>query len=189
MAQQQSDEQLLARFTRGDRAALGELASRHESLLVGLATGLLGGRADLARDAVQDSWVKVIKHGKSFAGQSSFKTWLYRIVINRCKDVRERESRPRMHPEDSMLAAAHTHEAHEPPPSMASQHAELNGTLRAAVDELGGPQRLVVLLCYHRGLTHTEAADVLGIPVGTLKSRLNAALKDLRAQLGMEVQS
>lgn len=75
----------------------------------------------------------------------------------------------------------------EPPPILASQHTELNGTLRSAVDRLAESHRLIILPCYHRGLTHTEAAEVLAIPVGTLKSRLNAALTELRNSLGLEV--
>lgn len=179
-----TDELLLARFLKGDRAALGALATRYEPLLLGLAAGILRGRTDLARDAVQDAWIKVIRHGRSFAGNSSFKTWVYRIVINRCRDLLEREQRaskyadPGLRPSDSSV---------EPPPILASQHTELNGTLRSAVDRLAESHRLIILLCYHRGLTHTEAAEVLAIPVGTLKSRLNAALTELRNSLGLEV--
>ena len=121
---------------------------------------------------------------QNFAGHSSFKTWVYRIVINRCRDLLEREQRaskyadPGRSPSDSSI---------EPPPLLASQHTELNGSLRSAVDRLAESHRLIILLCYHRGLTHAEAAEVLAIPVGTLKSRLNAALTELRTALGLEV--
>ena len=188
MAQSQpppaSDEHLLAAFHKGDRAALGALAVRYEPPLLGLATGILRGRTDLARDAVQDTWIKVIRHGHSFAGNSSFKTWIYRIVINRCRDLLAREQRAAQYADPSY---APPESAAEPPPLLASQHVELNGTLRSAVDRLAESHRLIILLCYHRGLTHTEAAEVLAIPVGTLKSRLNAALTELRSTLGIEV--
>ncbi|MCH8805838.1 MAG: hypothetical protein IH986_07100, partial [Planctomycetes bacterium] len=75
-----SDEQLLERFVkRKDRTALAALAQRHERALLGLAGGLLGGRRELACDAVQETWLRVIRYGESFNGRSSFKTWLYRI--------------------------------------------------------------------------------------------------------------
>ena len=83
-----TDEKLLGAFVKGDQAALGELARRHECSLLGLAGGLLGGGSAAACDAVQETWVRVIRYGHSFNGRSSFKTWLYRITINRCRDLR-----------------------------------------------------------------------------------------------------
>src|SRR5437773_12341501 len=91
-----SDEQLLARFARkSDQSALGELARRHERALLGLACGMLGGREDLAVDAVQETWIRVIRFATSFHGRSSFKTWLYRIAINQCRNIRKMQSRER----------------------------------------------------------------------------------------------
>jgi len=66
---------------------------------------------------------------------------------------------------------------------------ERNQTLRDAVERLAEPKREVVLLCYHEGMTHELAATVLEIPLGTLKSRLHAALKELREHLCDEVRS
>lgn len=173
------DEQLLARFARGERAALGVLAQRHENNLIGLATGLLDGRADLARDVVQEAWVRVIKYAKSFAGQSTVRTWLYRIVINRCRDLRGSNPtgtvRLQSLPESQAPAS-------ESPLRLVTDHAG-GEDLRAALHRLPAPTRLMLLLCYHRGLTHPQAAEVLGIPVGTLKSRLSAALAELRSTL------
>src|SRR5215510_2230127 len=82
------DEGLLREFVRGKREALGELARRYERALLGLASGLLDGRADLACDAVQETWVRVIRFGPTFDGRSSFKTWVYRIAINQCRTVK-----------------------------------------------------------------------------------------------------
>lgn len=186
-----TDEQLLTRFTRGDRAALGLLAARYENSLVGLATGLLSGRADLAQDAVQESWVRVIKYAKSFAGQSSFKTWMFRIVINNCRSMRE----ARMTPSPSLLGESGGGSATPGEGALKAASRSPNSHLRlvapevdpeeviAALASLPAQTRLLLLLCYHRGLTHPQAADVLGIPVGTLKSRLHAALTELRADL------
>src|SRR5258708_5686403 len=90
MDTQASDESLLTEFAGGDRAALGGLARRYERALLGLATGLLEGRADMACDAVQETWVRVIRFADKFNGRSSFKTWLYRIAINQCRTVKSR---------------------------------------------------------------------------------------------------
>jgi RNA polymerase sigma-70 factor (ECF subfamily) len=82
-----SDEALLRAFAGGERGALGELAARYERSLLGFARGVLRSE-DLACDAVQEAWVRVIRHAETFRGRSSFKTWMYRIVINRCNDIR-----------------------------------------------------------------------------------------------------
>jgi RNA polymerase sigma-70 factor, ECF subfamily len=175
MPDEPTDEQLLRRFTRGDTAALGSLAQRHEQALLGLAVGLLGARTDLACDAVQDAWVRVIRHGKGFGGKSTFKTWIYRIVINRCNDLRT-------------LKPDRTSEngAARPAPSQPMETAERSVRLHAALEHVPPESRLVLLLCYHQGMTHPQAAEILGIPVGTLKSRLGAALVTLRTHLSSE---
>lgn len=175
-----TDEQLLARFVRGERAALGTLAERHERNLVGLATGLLDGRVDLAQDAVQESWLRVIRYAKSFEGKSSFRTWVYRVVINRCREIREKGVSGQ-----ALIAAVPERETplSENPLRLTVAEAGLS-EVRAGLRGLNPSARLLVLLCYHRGLTHSEAADVMDIPIGTLKSRLNAALNELRGLLG-----
>jgi RNA polymerase sigma-70 factor (ECF subfamily) len=179
-----ADRLLLRRVASGQKDALGELASRYEPMLLGLATGLLGGRSDLARDAVQDAWVRVIRHAHGFQERSSVKTWLYRIVINRCKDLRARRTFAPLADEPSDAAGAGNPATPTGPQAMVSD--ERSAALRRALAGLPGPTRLVILLCYHQGLTHEQAAEVLEIPTGTLKSRLNAALTELRSQLRRE---
>jgi RNA polymerase sigma-70 factor, ECF subfamily len=166
------DEALLRAFVAGDRGALGELAERYEGPLLGLSAALLGGRRDLAMDAVQETWVRVIQHGGKFDGRSSFKTWLYRIAINQCRTAKARMSRPA----DNSGAQV---EAEVAPAAMQDG---IEG-LHAAVEALSPERRIVVLLCYHRGMTHECAAEILGLPVGTLKTRLRAAMTELRAKL------
>jgi|SRR5262245_22036872 len=178
MPEPPTDEQLLSRFAKGDDEALGTLAERYEPALLGLAAAVLSGRNDLARDAVQDAWVRVIKSARHFAGRSTVKTWLYRIVINRCLDLRQKLAAPRLNGD--------SHTVHETPLAAAAGNERLD-RLRGALDTLSGESRLLVLLCYHEGLGHAAAADVLGIPIGTLKSRLHAALTQLRAALPSEV--
>jgi len=183
-----TDEAIVRQFcdamTEAQRSeALGELARRYEAPLLGLARGILGGREDLARDAVQETWIKVIKHARGFEGRSSVKTWLYRIAINRARDLAaSRMARPVPAAIVQTLAAATL--AGEP----AGDTQDLAG-LHAAMAKLAEPPRLIMLLCYHRGLTFAQAAEVLNIPLGTLKSRLHTALTDLRAMLTKEERS
>ncbi len=183
----ESDESLLAAFARGDRGALGRLAERHEAALLGLASALLAGPGggDRARDAIQEVWVRVIRHARSFRGTSSVKTWLYRIAINRCRDALANDRRVRSHagPLDALEGAGTSNgHAGASPPSPASD-AETLERVRAALAHLPVERRMILLLSYHSGLTHEQAADVLDIPVGTLKSRLNTALRELRSRV------
>ncbi len=175
-----TDELLLARFLKGDRDALGTLATRHESQLLGLACALTG-RRDLALEAVQETWLKVIKYGRSFKSGSTVKTWLYRILINNSKDVRKksRGGTGSSLPVRLSTDAPDNQQQHfsDPPDPPDLAH------LRTAVDNLSGDQKLLILLCYHNGLTHPQAAEVLNIPLGTLKSRLNTILTTLRTRL------
>src|SRR5262245_30414828 len=87
MSPAKSDETLLAEFLKGRKTALVELAHRYEAKLLGLAQGMLGQRSELAHDAIQETWLRVIRFGAQFNGNCTFKTWLYRIAINRCHDL------------------------------------------------------------------------------------------------------
>ena len=214
MAQQATDETLIADFAAGRRAALGDLARRYEAPLLGLAQGLLGGDAALAQDAVQETWVRVIRFAGQFNGRSSAKTWLYRIAINQCRNLRAASPAARGEVIASTLTAAAerrrdadgsagleglavtagvrnaTRVAPTNDPTNAPDARAMDGERRsalfAALDQLDEAQRQIILLCYHAGMTHPVAAEILDIPVGTLKSRLSAALGELRRMLAEE---
>src|SRR6185436_11744763 len=131
------DLTLLRRFTKGEDAALGELAARYERTLLGLAMGLLSDR-ELAKDAVQETWLRVIKSARHFAGNSTVKTWVYRILINRALDLRQRRERMRL-PQVPDQAASPV-----AAPDQAAHHLENGQLLRHAVDALTPDQRLIL---------------------------------------------
>ena len=170
-----SDDQLLSAFVGGEHDALGALAERHERALLDLSLAILGSR-DLALDAVQETWLRVVRHAGGFNGRSNVKTWLYRIAINRCRSmlasrspVRETSPEEPADPAgDPVVRAAATDDAQQ---------------LKRAVERLSPPLRETILLCYTHGLTHAEAAEAMDVPIGTVKSRLNAGLTGLRAAL------
>lgn len=170
------DAALLRAFIKGERSAFSTLAGRHERGMLGMARGLLGGDVERARDAVQEAWVRMIKHAGTYRGEASVKTWLYRILINVCLNERGRK-RVRITPAAGVHAESPSHTAEE---------SEFAARVRRLVSDLPEDRRVIVLLCYHEEMTHEEAAETLGIPVGTLKSRLHTALTSLRASLHQE---
>ncbi len=175
-----TDEALLAAFLGGKSDALGALAERYEAPLLGLCCGIVGGERDLAADAVQETWLRVIRFGERFDRRSSLKTWLYRIAINQCRTLlaarRDVES-------DEVLRAS---AARDGPPAAGVELSDRIDLLRRAVARLDEDRRVIVLLCYHAAMTHEQAAEILELPLGTLKSRLHAALNELRTTLRVE---
>ncbi len=157
----------------------------HRTALTGHCYRMLGSAVD-ADDAVQETMFRAWKALERFDGRSSLKTWLYRIVINRCHDARLRRTRGKRATPDDLSPGR------EPVASAGVSRAEkLDGddSLRRAVAALVEDQRTVVILCYHAGMTHEQAAEILEIPIGTLKSRLHAALSILRERLSAEASS
>jgi len=176
------DETLLQQFRDGEKSALGELARRYEPALLGLASGLLDGRTDMARDAIQETWLRVIRFADKFNNRSSFKTWLYRIAINQCRTTKSKFAVSRGVPAPVSALAATSE-----PAAPATSDPDHLSWLREQVKLFSPDKRTVLLLCYHDGMTHQQAADILEVPLGTLKSRLHAALTTLRAALASEV--
>jgi RNA polymerase sigma-70 factor (ECF subfamily) len=171
------------------REALSELAGRYERSLLGLACAILDGREDLAMDAVQETWVRVIRFAGGFGGRSGVKTWLYRIAINQCRTLRwtladgNQEFAPESEGRIERESGREDRNGLNPPAVV--ERSESMRDLHRAVARLGDAKRELVLMCYHGEMTHADAAAVLEIPVGTLKSRLHSALTQLRGALAV----
>lgn len=116
--------------------------------------------------------MRVIRHAGTFRGKSSFATWVYRIAVHRCRDVMAKER----------AVARRARRASEGLPGGGSA-TDLDWA-RGVVGGLPQREREVVLLCHMRGMTHEQAAAVLGIPPGTLKTRMTRAMKRLRETMG-----
>ncbi len=181
---QAPDAQLLTAFARGDREALGALAARHERSMLGVALGLLDGRRELAREAVQDAWVRVIRHAARFDSRGSAQGWLLRITLNCARDIRKREARAAVVRTNSTATPRLAGPATSPGPP----DDETTAALREALSRLDDDKREALLLSHHRGLPLETVAEIVGAPIGTVKSRVHAAKAALRAALASEVQ-
>lgn len=174
-----TDELLVADFKSGDSEAFNELAGRHQERLYRMAYRMLGTHHD-ALDAVQEILLRLLKSLPSFRGDAKFSTWLYRLAANTCIDYRRRLSRrtPDLPLDLDLQIAA----PNEDPDTMCE-----NGFKEFLIDqglkELPKAQRLLLVLRDREGLSNPEVADVLGIDLGTLKSRLHRARGALRRVL------
>jgi RNA polymerase sigma-70 factor (ECF subfamily) len=179
-----SDEQLLGRVARGEREALEELFRRYRGLAYRVAHRLLGHEAD-ALDAVQEGFVKALTHLPTFQGRSTFKTWLLRVVSNAALDLgRQRGRREAL----SLDVFAHGYRERLQPlaagdPAGGLERADLRRLLDRALATLPEAQRRTFVLHAEAELSYREVAEVLGISMGTVMSRLFYARQKLRAYL------
>ncbi len=173
-----SDEALLARVALRDRQAFAALFGRWAGRVKGFIarSGVSQAEAD---EAAQEVMLQVWRRAETFdpcrAGAS---TWIYAIARNRRVDMARRR-RPEPDPEDPQFRPDP-----EPGGFALRAAAERDGAVRAAVAELGPEQLEVVRLAFYEGLSHAEVAEALGLPLGTVKSRLRLAMGRLRGALG-----
>jgi RNA polymerase sigma-70 factor (ECF subfamily) len=172
------------RAGRGD--AFGSLVRRHEARVVRLAARLLGD-ADAALDAAQEAFVKAWRALPRFQGESRFSTWLVRIVINQCRnDLRRRRTVKHTRPLSLDAPAAGDGSVADgvagrsPDPFAVARGREVERALGAALSRLDPEAREVVWLRDAEDLSYEDIAEVLGVPVGTVRSRLHRARADLR---------
>jgi RNA polymerase sigma-70 factor (ECF subfamily) len=178
-----SDEQLLACFAAGRREALEELFRRYRVPAYRVAYRLLGHEAD-ALDAVQEGFVKALTHLDGFRGHSSFKTWLLRVVSNAALDLgRQRGRREAVTPAGGLPGPDAFGPAAPDDPAGGLQRADLRRLLDAALATLPEAQRRTFVLHADAGLSYREVAEVLGISIGTVMSRLYYARQKLRVYL------
>ncbi len=165
----------MARAIRGDVAAFYALINRHDHGLRGLAYRLLGDRDEMD-DVLQESYLKAFRALPEFSGESTFKSWLYRIVYNTCLDELRRRGKTRHLPIES--ADEHPDRGTDPG-DLATEKLDL----AAAVASLSPETRAAVLLVYVDGMDYRTAGEVLGVGRGTLASRLHRGRAALRRAL------
>src|SRR5437879_250321 len=178
------DDELLACAMRGDRHAQDELFRRYRSVAYRVAYRLLGNEAD-ALDAVQEGFIKALTHLAAFQGRSTFKTWLLRVVTNASLDLgRQRGRREAL---ASERLEQRQRDGDEPAtcndPGDGLARADLRRQLHNALAQLPEAQRRTFVLHAEAELSYREVADVLGISIGTVMSRLYYARQRLRAYL------
>ena len=171
------DAALAVACRHGDLRAYERLYKLHGARMKSLARNLLGNRTD-AEDAVQETFLKVQRSIAGYSGRSAFASWVYRILINSCYDLRRSRMRRKEMPEPDAAPGEPAHEHRAP-----GAHPSLRLALERSLSELPGRQREVFLLYEVEGLAHAEIAAVLGISEAVSKNTLFLAKKNLRQML------
>jgi len=185
-----ADAALVARLKRGERAAFEELIATYQSVVYGLAYRLLGDPEE-ARDVAQETFLKAYRHIATFRGECAVKTWLYRMTVNQASNQRRWWRRRRKGETvsldapvgDSSATLGDALAAGDRSPEQQALGRERQRLLMAALESLKHDYRAAVVLRDIEELSYEEIADALGVPVGTVKSRIARGREELRRRL------
>lgn len=175
------DAVLIARSLRGDKDAFGELVERYFSFATRIAYRMTG-QPQIAEDLAQESFVKAWLKLSQYRGDSSFRTWLGRIVTNTTLDYLRR-TRDEYVVDDELFVP--THAGIRPQPLLEGW--DLQELVRHAILALPPESRAVVILREYEGLSYRDIAQALDIPMGTVMSRLYYARERLKTMLEPEI--
>ena len=180
----EDDHQLIDACLAGRTEAFDRLVMRYQDRLYNTLLKMLGS-ADDARDIAQDAWVHAFQKLATFRGNSAFYSWLFRIAFNAAVS----EKRKHRHPTAS-LDASRERTGHEPPdarpdghPSHPMELAERQMLVQTALAQLSDEYRTVLVLKEMEDLKYEEIADMVGCPIGTVRSRIHRARGELREKL------
>ena len=177
-----ADEDVMQLVRRGDARAFEVIYERHSAAAFSLAYRMMGTRAG-AEDVTQDAFLSLWRSGARYdRARGSVRTWVLGIVHHRAIDALRRATvHDKRRASDEGIEERF--EARERTDVEAARREEA-GTVRGALSSLPADQSQVIELAYFGGFTHTEIADMLEAPVGTVKGRMRLGLKKMRAQLG-----
>jgi RNA polymerase sigma-70 factor (ECF subfamily) len=175
-----SDRELLSAHCTGDPDAFGELFRRHRDQMWALALRTTRD-PEVAADAVQEAFIAAFRGADSFRGEAAVTTWLHRIVVNSCLDRLRRIKPVVPMPESDLSVLADTHDHHH--------SVDVRIDVRAALEQLPEGQAMALILVDMHGFSISEAADVLNVAQGTIKSRCARGRAAMVPLLGLATPS
>ena len=161
------ERDLVVRASQGDIEAFTKLVRDNSSLVYRVALRMLG--AESAQDASQEVWIRVWRNIRGFRGESAFSTWLYRITMNTCLSIRQRESRREEREYGEEMPYLPEPPGGDADPEAAALSAERREEIQAALQHVRAEHRAALVLRHMEGLSYAEIAEVLGVPEGTAK--------------------
>lgn len=168
------DRLLLRRHVEGDGEAFGELYRRHRDRMWAVAVGVCGDR-EIAAEGVQEGFIAAFRRADSYRGDAAVTTWLHRIVVNACIDA-TRRLKPTAELTEAVIAAA-------PPGPDRTGQTDTRIAVHQALQRLPDAQRLALVLVDMHGVPVAEAAVILDVAPGTVKSRCSRGRESLAAAL------
>jgi RNA polymerase sigma-70 factor (ECF subfamily) len=189
------DPELVERLQAGDEAAFVELVRTYQSRLQRLAESVVSSRS-VAEEVVQDTWLAVVRGVERFEGRSTFKTWLFHILLNRARSAAGKEHRAPPLADEDLGERFDANGAWATPPVPWAEEAEdrqvaqhLVDRVRALLPGLPEPQRQVLLLRDVEGLPAPDVCNLLGVSDGNQRVLLHRARVHLRRQLDLEMHA
>ncbi len=178
-----SDNTLLQRHLDGDEQAFAALVGRYQRELLNFLVRFTG-EASLAEDVFQEAFLQIHLSGSKFDMSRRLKPWLFTIAANKARDALRSRARRQAAPLDAPVGGDDEHgtyadliPANVPQPDQSSLNIETRRVVQEIVSEMPVPLRTVLLLCYFHAFAYKDIAEMLAVPLGTVKSRLHAALK------------
>lgn len=183
-----TEQEIIQAVLAGDIDHYGELVNRYQLAAWKLAYGLVGNFED-AKELSQNGFVKAYRHLRQFRGKSQFSTWLYRIIVNECKDFFKAKARQpfivSLSSDDSETDDPVLFDLADPGgnPRDVMENKELGKKISRAIQRLPLKQRTAFVLCHLHGLPLEEASGVMGVRLGTIKAHLFRAGTSLRESI------
>ncbi len=176
------DELVLKRAQNGDVQAFEILIEEFQKLVYNVAIRMMRNRQD-ALDASQDTFIKIYSGLKSFRGQSTLSSWIYRITINCCKDMLRKKKNNGLLPDEENFIMSIQDESLHSHPEKSLENKESRLEIERALMSLEASDRAVIILRDVRGLKYEEISEILELNIGTVKSRINRARIKLQKHL------
>ncbi len=184
------EQALIERCKSGEARAFDELVERYQKRVYNFAFGIAGNQDD-ANDVAQEAFVRVLTSIQTFRGDANFTTWIYRIVTNVYLDERKKSKSHRLISLDDYIDLEENSVSRQiidesPQPDVVAENKEKYLAIRKAVNSLPDYQRIIVTLYHLHDRSYEEIAEILHLPIGTVKSRLNRARLALAEKLASE---
>ena len=173
------EQDLIEKILSGDTEAYAEIVRSYQVKVLGFCTSLLANTTE-AEDAAQEVFIKAYQSLKSFRGNSSFSTWLYRITANHCKDLLRKRSRRKTESLDALMEASECEaQKHWEPSFNPASARDASEQIERLLSSLSEEERLVLTLREAQGLSYQEIAETMKCTLDAVKSRLKRASQSL----------
>lgn len=177
-----SDQELMRIVQAGDYTPASEIYDRYSSRIYNFAFRFLK-NAEAAEDAMQEVFVKMIRHAGQFQGDAKLSTWLFSITANWCRDyLRKADNKPKE--SEEVLISLPTSSENSPERNLEKREDELR--VRRALSSLTPEQREAILLSRYQGLSYAEIAQIAGCSEGAVKTRVFRAMETLKKALALD---